>query len=296
MKLGFWNIRGLRDDRKTQAVKDFMIQNKLDLAAVINKTWGRNQWEWFAKVVVVGTAGCIIVIWNEGRVHLEEFRMGRFSISIIFSSSDLNERWMLTAIYGPARASDRSELWCDLVSIREDWQGPWIRGGDFNTIRFPSEKSTHTRITTSMRNFSAIIQDNELIDLPLNGARFTWSNNQDRLVMSRIDRVLVTREWEECFPLISQKAFPRTVSDHNAVVLEIYTFSGGARPFRFDLDLLEITGFEDKIKQWWEDIEVGGWKGYILCQKLKGLKIKIREWQKTADEETNQGRRRSLIV
>ncbi|XP_077217927.1 uncharacterized protein LOC143852430 [Tasmannia lanceolata] len=140
-----------------------------------------------------------------------------------------------------------------------------------------------------MRNFSDFIQRHELLDFPLNGAKFTWSNNQTRLVMSRIDPVL-SREWKERFPIISQKALPRIESDHNPIILELSSFSRGSCPFRFDLDLLEIPRFAKNVKQWWDEIEIRGWKGYILCQKLKGLKSKIKEWQKTFDDESRQRR------
>lgn len=43
----------------------------------------------------------------------------------------------------------------------------------------------------SMTRFSDFINANKLLDLPLMGRRFTWSNNQERVVMSRINRFLL---------------------------------------------------------------------------------------------------------
>ena len=43
-------------------------------------------------------------------------------------------------------------------------------GGDFNVIRFPSERSARGRLTWAMRDFSAFIDSCNLIDPPLEGA------------------------------------------------------------------------------------------------------------------------------
>ncbi|XP_077216002.1 uncharacterized protein LOC143850663 [Tasmannia lanceolata] len=145
-----------------------------------------------------------------------------------------------------------------------------------------------------MRKLSNFSQEMELIDLPLQGARFTWSNNQHRLIISRLDRILIPGEWEDRFPLINQRALPKILSDHNPIVLEISDFSGGPRPFKFDLDLLEVPGFDEKAKQWWEESTVQGWKGYVLCMKLKAMKL--NEWQKMADENNKRSKEEITIA
>jgi hypothetical protein len=44
-----------------------------------------------------------------------------------------------------------------------------------------------------------------LVDLPLEDGQFTWSNNQEDQIWSRIDRFLVSPKWEERFPDVSQR-------------------------------------------------------------------------------------------
>ncbi|XP_077216001.1 uncharacterized protein LOC143850662 [Tasmannia lanceolata] len=151
---------------------------------------------------------------------MEEVCIRRYSVTILFRSCNWAERWRFMAVYGPARASERSGLWAELNEIQEQWQGPWIVEGDFNTIRFPLEKNRPTTITTRMRNFSNFIQNVHIIDLPLEGAKYTWTNKQENLVMSRLDRVLISREWYETFPLIYQRELPRPTTDHNPILFE----------------------------------------------------------------------------
>jgi hypothetical protein len=55
--------------------------------------------------------------------------------------------------------------------------------------------------------FNSLIQFYELRELVMNGGLFTWSNNQDPPILEKLDRVLVNKEWEDCFPqVIVQKS------------------------------------------------------------------------------------------
>jgi hypothetical protein len=84
-----------------------------------------------------------------------------------------------------------------LAGVRSWWGGPWCIGGDFNIVRFPSEKLREGRLTGAMTNFSNFIAKLGLIDLPLLEGQFTWSNNQDPPSKSRIDRFLVSTDWKD---------------------------------------------------------------------------------------------------
>lgn len=65
-----------------------------------------------------------------------------------------------------------------------------------------------------MQSFSYFISKLGLIDLPLLEGEFTWSNNQDPPLKSRIDRFLLSTESEDHFSNLAQKALPRFVSNH----------------------------------------------------------------------------------
>jgi len=57
------------------------------------------------------------------------------------------------------------------------------------------------------------------VDIPLVGRKFTWYK-PNGMVKSRIDRVLVSKEWLEAWPRCQQFVLNRSVSDHCAVVLK----------------------------------------------------------------------------
>ena len=86
--------------------------------------------------------------------------------------------------------------------------------GDFNVVRFPSECTGTAAFSAAMMQFSDFISDLDLVDIPLLGGRFTWSNSSENIYGSRIDSFLFSADWDDQFPTISQKRLPRILLDH----------------------------------------------------------------------------------
>ena len=61
----------------------------------------------------------------------------------------------------------RKDFWEELGTIRGLWQDLWCIGGDFNIVRFSSERNRVSRLSSAMRRFMEVIEDLELRDLPL---------------------------------------------------------------------------------------------------------------------------------
>jgi hypothetical protein len=56
-------------------------------------------------------------------------------------------------VYGPNNDNDRKLLCDELVGIMSWLEKPWCIGGDFNAIRYPSERSGDIRLSLAMREF-----------------------------------------------------------------------------------------------------------------------------------------------
>lgn len=73
----------------------------------------------------------------------------------------------------------------------------WCVVGNFNSIRRICERRNagndidHSR---EMRRFNNFIENTELVDISMMGRKFTWYK-PNNLIKSRIDRILVSREW-----------------------------------------------------------------------------------------------------
>lgn len=73
--------------------------------------------------------------------------------------------------------------------------------------------------TTTMWGFSDFILDG-LVDLPLLRIKYNRSINQEPHSKSRLDSCLLSAEWDEHFPDITQNMLPQLLSAHCAVVLD----------------------------------------------------------------------------
>ncbi|XP_058068559.1 uncharacterized protein LOC131217640 [Magnolia sinica] len=132
------------------------------------------------------------------------------------------------SVYGPTQDARRKDFWEELSSVKQSFVGPSCMVGDFNVTRFVDEKSHRNKITPAMAAFSRWIEDQELVDLPLLGSRFTWSNGRATPILSRLDRFLISPDWLDIFPSVFQ-------------LVEGYA---GYRLFS------KLKQLKDKLKQW----------------------------------------------
>ena len=51
-------------------------------------------------------------------------------------------------------------------------------------------------------------------------------------------------------------------------------------PFRFENMWLKTKGFESLIDGWWKSFDVRGGSSFVVAEKLKALKIKLKGWNK----------------
>ena len=99
-------------------------------------------------------------------------------------------------------------------------------------------------------------------------------NNQS---FSRLDRFLVNEEWDCRFSGSRQCILLRPVSDHFLILLEGGGLRRGPSPFRFENMWLKVEGFKDLLKSWWEGDNFNGFASFILAEKLKVVKSKLKE-------------------
>lgn len=89
------------------------------------------------------------------------------------------------------------KLWV-IAGLASWWDIPWCIGGDFNVSGFPNER-LGANSSPTMEEFLDIIFEQGLMDIPLQGRSFTWSNNWDSPSLYRIDRFLIFLLLESSF-------------------------------------------------------------------------------------------------
>ena len=211
-------------------------------------------------------------------MELVDSEIGLFSISCLFKMVEGGVLWMFSGVYGPVERNLKEIFWEELGSIRGWWEGPWCLGGDFNEILSPSERVRGGNITPPMRRFAEIVNEMGLRDLPLQGGPYTWSGGRNGRSMSRLDRFLVSSDWECQYSKVVQKCLPRPISDHFPILLDSDGVRTGPSPFRFELMWLKFRGFKELLKGWWQNLKFLGSFSYILAAKLKALKGILKSW------------------
>lgn len=104
----------------------------------------------------------------------------------------------MTGVYGPCDRRKRKNFWRELEEVWAYANGkPWCVGSDFNVTHFTHDRNGSGSRGAGMYEFDNFISRGGLIDLPLKGGQFTWSNRRDISILSRLDRFLVNVDWEE---------------------------------------------------------------------------------------------------
>lgn len=214
-KILSWNVRGLNEQNKRLSISNLLRDWKVDIIcfqetkvqglskSFVQILWGCNHVDWCC-LDSCGASGGILIMWDKRVVEKIDVCVGNFTLAISFRNVVDRFVWAFAGVYGPNSDSDRRLLWDELAGILSWWSLPWCIGGDFNVTRFPSERSGEGSLS-AMRDFSDFIFDQGLLDFPLAEGTCTWSLRLDPLVWSKIDRFLVSPDWEAQFPVVSQK-------------------------------------------------------------------------------------------
>ena len=82
------------------------------------------------------------------------------------------------------------------------------------------------------------------------------------------------------WPDTTQSILDRNFSDHCPIILRSKVIDWGPKPFRvLDCWLLDKT-FKDVVKECWTSGHQSGWGGFVLKEKIKTLKSRLKVWNK----------------
>lgn len=189
-KIICWNLRDLNDLNKIYIINQkarvwkpsilLLQETKLQQCNdfLVWQTWGNKNFKWL-DAPSEGRSGVLLCCWDDSKIKFLDSLVGHYSINIICQMCDTKFECIFTGVYAPNsnNIDERKLFWREIEEVISYWDLPWVLGGDFNEFRFTYERYSGWEITAGMRKFNKLISRHELIDLPLNGASFTWTNS-----------------------------------------------------------------------------------------------------------------------
>ncbi|XP_059451141.1 uncharacterized protein LOC132181936 [Corylus avellana] len=128
---------------------------------VIHSLWGGQHVGWKYKGSN-GLSGGMLMMWDRRVVECKEECVGLFTLACSFQNVEDRWVWAFGGVYGPNEEVERRALWDELAGLMRIWEVPWCLGGDFNIVRFPSERSNVSYYSSGMMDFSDFISENNL--------------------------------------------------------------------------------------------------------------------------------------
>ncbi|GMI87637.1 hypothetical protein HRI_002433000 [Hibiscus trionum] len=239
-----WNIRGLGRNEKKAAVRNRAIKTRAKLVFLQeSKIQRMDQWVLgkicerasnfsFLFSPSVGSAGGLISLWDQSFFGIASYRIFTSLIAMVGTISEVNLQCTLINVYAPNKAEERHKVFAEMKEFIQQAGLPCLVGGDFNTVLNEDERSGASHHKKEMLCFSQFIEDLSLVDLPLQGSKFTWSSHRELPSFSRIDMFLLSSGLLSAWPDLLQCSFPKSLSDHNPIGLAFMGKSWGPRPFK----------------------------------------------------------------
>ena len=113
--------------------------------------------------------------------------------------------------------------------------------------------------------------------------------------MARLDRFLITDDWKTLIGGANQSLLPRPLSNHHQILLEVGRCTlKGPSPFRFENMWLKEEGLKTLVEAWWRSYEVRGTRSFVLIEKLKSLKTRLKKRNKASFGNLEEKKKEAL--
>lgn len=284
-----WNVRGLNGPIKQKEVLAYVLKNKIGLVGLMEtKIKPHNFSNLYSNIfqgwcvtsnVNIHKGGRIIVFWLDSHFHVDVLWVTAQCIHLRVTSRSHKQVFDCSIIYAFNGAAERKQMWEDLKHIKNQVQGAWVVSGDFNSPLYPEDRIGSEIQFAEIADFRECVDECDLADLHFTGSKFTWCNNQggDSRVVSKIDRCLVNVGWLDTFPTSFVNYMPHASSDHCPALISLDQIPTTSKKSFMFLDMwCQHSSFIEIVREAW-NMQIEGTPMYVLVQKLKALKPKLKQ-------------------
>jgi hypothetical protein len=190
-----------------------------------------------------------------------------------------NSSWSLVNVYGPCQGIERDSFVSWLYNLNIPSDRNWLLLGDFNFIRSSDNRNKPGGDVNDMFLFNKIIGHLGLIELPLKGRSFTWSNMQTDPLLEQLDWFFTSSNWISEFPNTMVFPLAKPASDHVPCVVNIDTVIPKAKKFRFENYWVDMPGFMECVQTSWNKPTRKTSSAAVLAEKFKQLRYDLKKWK-----------------
>lgn len=153
---------------------------------------------------------------------------------MFFECCEEEMEWAFTEVDCRLRGEEKKRLWEDLDSCSRRWGRNWVVRENYNMILKKGERSGNNSRVSQIEEFTEAVNSLNLVDLPLKGGQWTWSNMRCNPSCSRIYRFFISHNFLLKIAGAKQSVLEKPISDHFPICLSSDGIKWRPIPFRFD--------------------------------------------------------------
>ncbi|KAK9007375.1 hypothetical protein V6N11_074303 [Hibiscus sabdariffa] len=229
----------------------------------------------------IGIAGGLTLWWSKDtNICIKQYGQNFIDAEISLNGEEV---WFGTFIYGPPYKEDKKAFWDLMSKLRSGYDEKWLMIGDSNVVSSQDEKLGGLPFNPNdAREFFDFIDAAGLIDLPISGGTFTWSNlrSEDEAILEKLDRTLCSHEWNITFPKAVVLMDFAIGSDHAPIiVLPKGMKSKNRKDFKFESKWLLEEDCTPTVRDSWESV-MHTRTSNRFGSKLRRTSLSLTRWSK----------------
>lgn len=262
-----WNSQGIGPPRKVRFLTDVIRQERPNFVFLGETICKKDKIEFlrmklgFEGMVVVdpqGRSGGLAFLWcDSDQEKLMSLSQNHIDVEVTVEGMGV---WRITGMYGEPERSNRRKTWDLLRNLARDSNLPWCTIGDLNNVTSQQDKQGGEPYPTWLIDgFNEALIDAGLMDMELVEHQFTWERGRGKQDWTevRLDRAVITQEWQNLFPMANLFNLEGSNSDHSPVFLvpKKRDIGSGPSDFKFENAWLLEPMCQQLVSAYWKEDE-----------------------------------------
>ncbi|XP_071694333.1 uncharacterized protein [Rutidosis leptorrhynchoides] len=198
----------------------------------------------------IGISGGMLVVWDTSSFLVESAGGNEYFLAIQGKWVSSGHETLIANVYGPHNDEEKKLMWGSLDDLISKIDPTWVVCGDFNEVRCHSNILNCVFHPSRASRFNEFIARNNLIEIPINGKRFTRISD-DGTKFSKLVRFLVNDKFISFWVDLSVVPLDCRDSDHCPLLLRDRVIDFGPKPFKIFDEWFKKDGVDKVILEAW---------------------------------------------